>query len=91
MGKLQDKKECGRKIVVVMGAMVVSNAVKQSFLDIRSKTQESFDQNSNFRQIFQKYQKIEPTFNGFCIKSDKIVQKLKNIPKTQRKMSKHLT
>ena len=70
------------------------------FLDIRSKTQvektktqaqKTFmlkTQNSgkffrNFRRFLTKYYK-------FCLKSGKIVQKLKNLPKTQGKISKNL-
>ena len=54
------------------------------------KTQEFFAQNSKFRQFFQKFKKIFTKLFKFYLKSGKIVQKLKNLPKTQGKISKNL-
>ena len=55
------------------------------------KTQEFFAQNSKFRQFFQKLKKIfNQIVQFFYLKSGKIVQKLKNLPQTQGKISKNL-
>ena len=51
---------------------------------LAQKTLELFAQNSIFWQILQIYQKIFLSkYDHFCLKEGKIVQKLKNFPKTQ--------
>ena len=54
------------------------------------KTQEFFAQNSKFRQIFRNLRRFSTKYNNFGIKSGQIVQKLKNLSKTQGKISQNL-
>ena len=76
------------------------------FLDISSKTQgekknktqAQKTQNSriflpntqNSGKFFRNLRRFLTKYNKFCLKSGKFVQKLKNLPKTQGKISKNL-
>ena len=69
-------------------------------MDIRSKTQSEKNLNSklnNFSlktqisgKIFRNLRRFSTKCNYFCLKSGKIYQKLKSLPKTQGKISKNL-
>ena len=44
----------------------------------------------NYGKSFEKLRRFLTKYNKFCLQSGKIVQKLKNLPKTQSKISKNL-
>ena len=54
------------------------------------KTEEFLALNSKFWQFFGNLRRFSTKYYSFYLKSGKIVQKLKNLPKTQGKISKNL-